>query len=380
MPRSIAPESVLTLCGLFCLSSALRRHVKIPKKYLGGWENYPHLYITLVADPGVITKSTSIGFVEDLLDELPHITRTPESFTVPIIGVRLKKAPDASLCMIVPEFGTVAEKSGIGLYTVLTNLFDGKKRFDEETISRELVFAASPIVNMLAATTPDWIGDNMPNSILNGGFGSRTIFLHEKAPRQKRLLYHRITRDEAKFDKLRSNLIADLNHISENVNGDFEFDSDETADWFENWYQEIENNTNASNRRIKGYLQRKPAYVMKVAMLLTISSTDNLILYRPILENAIQLMEGLEKKMVTAFKHVGKNKYSVDIDSLAGYIKTRKKAPHQEILEEFQATAEPMMLESLLGFLMQTKKIKMFMEAGSRIYAWNENPPSHSET
>ena len=362
-PRSIAPLSVLTLCGLFAMSSALRRHVKVPKRYLGGYECFPHLYINFVAPPGVITKSTSIGFAESLIRHLPQITRTPSVFTTPVIGTYLGRAPDSCVCMIVSEFGTAVEKSGPGLFTVLTDLFDGKRTYDEETISRGEVKIENPLANLIAATTPDWLSDNVPQSVVNGGYGSRTLWIYESQPRQKQLLYHKVNHG-IDFDAIEERLVADLDYIAENIHGEFEISETDGADeYLEAWYQGLEG-ASTGHKRVLGWEQRKPLYVMKMAMLLTLSTSDKLVLTKPILESAVALINSLEGNMFKAFNLLGKNKYNTEHRNILAYIQQEKRVLLSKVHEEFVNAAEPKVLESILTQMHKMGKIGLVEREG----------------
>lgn len=377
LSRSIAPESVLFICGLFTLSSIIRRQVWIPKidpvsgePLLGGWDCYPHIYCIIVADAGVITKSTSIGFAEDLIDCVPSIARTPSSLTVPIIAKRLMESPDASLCMVVPEFGTALEKAGVGLYTVLTDLFDGKKKFDDETISRGVILAEAPVVNLLGATTPDWITDNVTQSILSGGFGSRTIWLHETKPRNPVLIHRKSKFKPSKpinYDQLKLDLAYDLNHIANNIQGPYIM-SDACQEWVENWYQELIANDNSDKQKIKGFIQRKPAYLFKLAMLGKLAWSDELILEIKDFEWALPYIAILEDKAKSAFKDIGKNVYILSSKAIKDYVKQKTLVPREELLKVFGAEAEPNKLNELIDGLAAACYIKPEFDGSHTTY------------
>ena len=59
LPRTDAPESFVFWSGVFAISSVLRRRVKFPKRILGLWDCYPHMYLMFVGPPGM-RKTTAI--------------------------------------------------------------------------------------------------------------------------------------------------------------------------------------------------------------------------------------------------------------------------------------------------------------------------------
>lgn len=365
MPRSMAPESVLTLCALFTLSSALRRHVKVSKKYFGAWDSYPNMYIIFVADPGIVTKSTSIRFVTDLLNELPHVTRSPSSLTTATLVEKLSTSPDCTLSCIISEFGLMMERQP-ALYTMYTDLYDCGDTYTEATMVRGDKAIIRPCINLLSATTPDWISDNMSANALNGGFGSRTIFIKETAPRNPRLFYDPPD-DLGKYDKLRSDLISDLNHISEFVEGDFQFTSEAKA-WYENMFQESLSDKGGLVTRLKGWKSRRFDYITKFAMLMTVAVTDELVIHEPIIQDAVKLLKFFEQRMTPVFKSIGKNVYKSDIHSMLEYIKDNEKVPRDTLLGEFLSNGEPEKIQSWIEMLIQMNKIRGKMEEGKMYY------------
>lgn len=356
LPRSEAPKTFHTWAGLFTLSSVLRRRVKVPKSYLGGWEVSPTLYTIFVAPPGKARKSTTAGYADELLECVPNITRASTSMTKEVFLNKLAKAHECAISVLSSEFAMFIQKSGPDMYDVLTDLFDGKKDISVDTLSRGLEFASKPCVNLLAATTPDWISANMPETVIGGGFSSRVIFVFEPKARRYQLFYENLNTQH--LDNLKEKLVADLIHISENVAGDFKL-TPEGKEFMEEWYaNNAENNPN-TNYRLEGYYQRKPAHIFKVAMLLKISKSDDLILGQNEFKEALSYLETIEKKLPETFKNIGKNEYVTDLDKIVVFIKKKGSVTRQELLKEFQSVAEPEKLAELIGGLIEMGDLKL---------------------
>ena len=359
LPRSEAPESFHFWAGLFTLSSALRRRVSIPKKLFGGWDCYPHLYIIFVAPPGQARKSTTAAYSEELLHEIPFVTKAPTSITVEKMVKKLEESHDQSLSIFSSEFAMFIAKSGIMMYDYLTDLFDGKKHISIETISREVDFAEKPCINLLACTTPEWIAGNMPESVIGGGFSSRVIFVFEERTRRDQLYYESL--NWVFLDKLKQDLLLDLMHISTNIQGDFRLEEDAKS-FMEAWYrqsQEALRGQTALNPRLSGYYQRRPAYIHKIAMLMHIAYSDELILTLDDFQKSIEIFNMLEKKLPKTFQNIGKNPFTTDLDRMADYIRERKSVPRMEILNKFTYVAQPQVLLDLLGFLIAKGQVKV---------------------
>jgi len=370
LPRSEAPESFHFWAGLFTLSSAVKRNIYVNREYLGGWECYPHLYVIFVAPPGRARKSTTAAYSEELLRDIPIVNRAPTSITKEQLLKKLSEVKDNSVSIFSSEFAMFIQKSGLDMYDVLTDLFDGKKDISVETIGRPRDFANKPCVNLLAATTPEWISSNMPESVIGGGFASRVIFVFEETVRRYRLYYKGI--DYSHLDALKRDLLADLLHIAVNIQGEFEID--EGGMHFMNvWYTKFmkeQDSSSALNYRLQGYYQRKPAYVHKLAMLIHIAEKDSLVLEEEDFKAAIKILDQVERKMPKTFQNIGKNPYTVDMDRIQAFIYEKGEVKRKDLLAAFYHVAAPQILMDLVGALIAMGKIrtKKGMDEGEPVY------------
>lgn len=364
LPRSEAPETFIFWTGLFVLASALRRHVKIPRRYLGSWEASPNLYVMFIAPAGKARKSTTANYSEDLLDEIPHITKAPELITKESLLSQLVKSEDASMSIMAPEFGEFMVKSGPEMYSFLTNMFDGKKKIVASTLTRGVEFAERPCVNLLGATTPEWVAENMPESVIGGGFASRVVFIFEDKVRRRKLFYDDVQLEH--LDKLKDDLVADLAHISQNIHGEFGF-TEEAYNFLDKWYKETADEGDATTYKMHGYYERRPAHVMKVAQLLHIAYSDDLTLQLEDIKQAILLLSAVEKKLGSVFQSIGRNPYTVDIYRMYEFICEKGRVNKQEVKRHFLHAATPQMLEELIEGLAAAGYIKMFLE-GTEVF------------
>lgn len=365
LPRSEAPETFIFWTGLFTLASVVRRHVQIPKTMFGSWSASPNLYVMFIAPPGAARKSTTANYTEDLLDFVPDITKAPELITKESLLSCIVKSPDNSMAITAPEFGEFIAKSGPDMYGFLTNIYDGKKNISASTLSRGLEFAEKPCVNLLGATTPIWLADNMPESVIGGGFASRVIFVFEETVRRRKLYYEDL--DHAALDKLHKDLVDDLIHISNEVAGDFEI-TPEAKEYMEDWYIKNADMTSVSEYKMHGYYERRPAHIHKIAMLLHIAYSDELKLNIEDIQNSIQLLKQIEKKLPKTFQSVGKNTYAVDARRIAEFVLEKKKVSQGELFSQFFHVATPNMLQEFISALVLMGEIKMLVQDNITYY------------
>lgn len=349
LPRSEASEHFIIWTGIFTLASAMRRHAKIPRDILGSYEISPNVYILFVAPPGRARKSTTLNYAEDLLDGLRGVTKAPTIVTQASLLNRLVTSDDSSIYVLSAEFGSFIKKSGIEMFEFLTDIFDGRKNIEASTISRGIEFAERPCVNLLGATTPKWIAENMPESVIGGGFASRVIFIYVPNVRRRQLYYRQLDHDV--LDKLKKDLISDLQHIADNIKGDYDID-EEAETFMQEWYKKNADE-GEKHEKLSGYFERKPAHIHKIAMLIRASYTDNKTISLPDILSAKDLLEMLEPKLSTIFNPIGKNVHAPDMMTILEFVRERGEATGQQLKKEFFAVAAPLLLDDLLTGLVQ---------------------------
>ena len=347
------------------MASVLKRNVKIPKTVLGGWEVSPTLFVIFVAPPGKARKSTSAGYAEELLREVPGVERVATSITKEQMLKKLSEIQDSSLSIFSSEFAMFIQKSGFDMYDVLTHLFDANRDVSVETIGRPLDFAEKPCVNMLACTTPDWVSKNMPEQVIGGGFASRVIFVFEEKSRRLALIQkdavHWETNNKQKLD-----LITDLVTMSQ-IEGEFDFESKELELYIDNndpdnlgWYQR-HMGINAPYR-LQGYHERKPAHMFKLAMLIHLSYSDELVLTKSDVDVALTILEDLELKLYRTFENIGKNPFAADTIRMLDFIKEKGEVSKRDLLATFFQVAEPLRLNQLIQGLLDMGEVRMFVD------------------
>lgn len=367
--RLESPESYLLFSGLFALSSVLRRKVYIPRSYLGGYECYPHLYAVLVGPAGIVRKTTAMNQSIDLLEQVGGLVKGPNIVTQAALLQKIVESDDNAVYVMSTELSDLIMKSGPEMYQFLTSMFDGHKSFESTTIGRGVEFAERPCVNLFAATTPEWISGNMPEEVIGGGFASRCIFIYEDTPRFKRLLYNKIHYPNS-IISMEKDLVEDLKYISNSLSGEFSI-SDEAADFLDDgkgggWYGSLHI---IRGSKIASYMARKHIHVFKLAMLLHVAYSDELVLTLADFKDAISILDNLEPKMLNVFSGVGKNRYTLNTKSIVEFVANAegKRVRRDTLLRAFEATAEPMMLDQLLNGLIAAGYLRAISE-GDVIY------------
>ena len=366
LPVSEAPESFIIYTGLFTLASALRRRVYIPRSYMGSYDIYPNLYILFVGPAGGPRKSTSAN-ASEILKGIPGCTKGPELVTKEaLLNKMVKEDRENAVYVLAPEFGEFIIKSGLSMYGFLTNVYDGKADLGDVTLSRGTVFAEKPCLNLLGATTPEWVAENMPLSVIGGGFASRVIFIYEETVRRRKLFYDDVPQEP--LNELEDNLITDLAHIAVDVKGKFELDQD-AKEWIENWYMENAGKVTADQYKLVGYYNRKHVHILKMAMLFHISYSDELILTLSDVQKALEILEWTELKLPRTFDHIGKNKNTNTLYLIKAFVRERGKVTPLEIKRKFlHAFESGDDMARNLATLTELNEIKIIRDEEDKIY------------
>lgn len=349
LPRSESPESMILWAGLFAVASVAKRHVKFPRSLMGSYDIYPNLYIIYVGPPGVVRKSTTAGYAESLLQgEGLDINMSSTAMSSSKLIETLSEVNDGSMSILSSELGTFMNVSKDEMYDLLTDLYDGKIRYEYATRAHGLEIVDNPCLNFLAATTPSWITEQMPLHVIGGGFASRCIFIFEDKVRRRQLYYNL---DWRSYTDLGRKLEHDLIHIAE-LEGEFRHEDKETMQAIEEWYQTTAD-ADDHDDRVEGYFNRKHVHVHKVAMILSLCERDDFVVTLAHFEGAKHILGGVEKNMPRAFSGVGRNPYSDDILKILEFIQSFGGEPvtRKIIAQRFYHQLQGPELDEVLGTL-----------------------------
>ena len=370
VPRSEAPESFVFWAGAYTLASAMRRRTFIGQSSLGGWTCFPHLFVIFVGPPGM-RKTTAFDFAGKIMGQVSEIVRPPTLITKEALVQGIINSQDSSMAMVVGEFSDLILKGGKEMYDLLTSLYDAKPELSVATLSRGKEGAERPCFNFGACTTPSWISKNMPEESIGGGFASRVIFIYEQDLSKRRLYWNKEMADggELGFNQLEADLVQDLAHIAENVAGEYTL-TPEALEFGEHWYQNI--SLAGIPKKLHGYMARKHVHVHKLAMILTVAESDELIIDKRHLEMAIEVLTLTEKRLPLVFAGVGRNEYALTMKDIAEFVQINAAIPRANILNHFESAAEPVKILQLLDGLVAMRKVVTSIGTNNEdiIYTW----------
>jgi hypothetical protein len=313
--ESESPEEYHLWTAISVIAGALRRSVFFD---MGYFLMYPNMYVVLVGPPGRCKKSTAMRIGRDILKATPGAKFTADSTTREKLIINLTQAhKDGSSCMTAhsTEFATMLTSSGMDMVVFLTDIFDCPAVWEHDTKSGGKNTIKGPFLNLLGATTPDWISRAMPLDTIGVGLTSRIIFIFHDTPREADPI-PKLTPAQKALQQL---LVTDLIEIS-TLSGEFRLD-DEADKFHTEWYRERVNNPNPTgDPRLAGYFERKQTHLIKLAMIVAASKRDGLLISLEDLLDAMKMMESIESRMMKVFSGVGKNPIYADKEAILSAI------------------------------------------------------------
>lgn len=313
--ESESPEDYHLWTAISVIAGALRRQVFFD---MGYFLLYPNMYIVLVGPPGRCKKSTAMRIGRDILKATPGAKFTADSTTREKLIINLTQAhKDGASAMTAhsTEFATMLTSSGMDMVVFLTDIFDCPPVWEHDTKSGGKNTIKGPFLNLLGATTPDWISRAMPLDTIGVGLTSRIIFVFHDTPREADPI-PKLTEAQKQLQQI---LITDLIAIS-TLSGEFKLTPEADA-MHRDWYRARIGNPNPTgDPRLAGYFERKQTHLLKLAMIVAASKRDGLLITLEDLEDAMKLMESIESRMMRVFSGVGKNPIYADKEAVLSAI------------------------------------------------------------
>lgn len=351
--ESESPEEYHKWVALSCIAGVIRRKAFFN---MGYFLLYPNMYMVLVGPAGRCKKSTAMRISRSMMSEVPGINLTTDSTTREKLIVDLSQAHmdgHSSMTAYSSEFASLLTSSGMDMVVFLTDIFDSPNEWAHKTKIGGTNTIKAPYLNLIAATTPDWIAKAMPLDTVGIGLTSRIIFVYQDTPRIKPA-FPKLSPEQA---ALRGLLVNDLITISQ-ISGEYTL-APGVEQMYEDWYQARTLNPNSTgDPRLNGYFERKPMHLLKLAMIIAASFRDETTITKDDLFEAQQLFTEIETKMPKVFANVGKNPLAVDYEDILAVIKAGHNVPVSVLMKKFKHSVRKDEMLEILETLAITKQVK----------------------
>jgi hypothetical protein len=344
---------------------------------MGYYRIYPNLYVVLVSPPGRVRKSVAINTAINLIMDFPDIKIGADSITREALIKALadsattieitpqKLYTHASLTIVSKELSVFLGQHNFNLLSILTDLYDCGNKWEYKTKNMGVDIIYNVWLNMLGATTSDWLMGSIPLTAIGGGFTSRVLFVVEEKPRQKVAIPFL----DAESMAIKEKLQHDLELIS-GLKGAFTM-TDEARNFYIQWYNR-DINYGSFDKKLWGYLERKHTHLLKLAMIISASHSDSLVITLDDLTFALDMINSIEPKMVEAFGMVGRSPIALDISDISEVIRNTGAITKKLLLTGIWKDVSPDSLDKSLVLLKQMKFIseEYDQRTGHIIYRW----------
>lgn len=305
---------------------------------MGKFKWRPSFYITFVAPPGIATKSTTVGAIEEMLDEVGDINYGPTSVTWQAMfdafveamettvcrnaHTSVQNVTHSSLCLQVSELGNFLDLYDNKFIDFLVDVWDNREKGQKrKTRGGGEISFKTPCLNMIGATTPAWLKGNMPQYMISGGLTSRMIFVAGDKKRQ--FVAYPFTQNTAGSKELRENLVHDLRQIA-GLSGQFILTPEalqKGQEWYEAYWGSLP--AHLRDERMLGYASRKQCHVHKLAMVLSAARDDSMVITLQDIDSALLIMSSLEGEMTGVLDVVGENEGVKQLATVLGLVRSQ---------------------------------------------------------
>lgn len=262
---------------------------------------YPDLYVILVGKSGIRKSAAAKIGINDIMRPLGQfniisvLKASAESIYKELSD---KGKLDHCIYLFSDELQTFLGSSGFknDVIGALTALYDSPEIGEHRTLSSGTKIITNANVNMLACTTFNYVGVMLPKEAIECGFAGRVMWITAQKPGRK----HAWGSPEVDYS-LRDLLREDLQRMK-NLMGRVTV-SREAYFFYENWYNKHSPNYDSV---MEPYLLRKGTTVLKLAMILAVSSTsvskiEEFIILISHIDEATKILSRAEKTMTSVY-------------------------------------------------------------------------------
>jgi hypothetical protein len=352
--NSESPQVFHLWVALGTIAGAAQRKISM---HLAYFDIYTNMYIILVSPPGIGKKTTALRVGKNFLKAIqPPVHFATESSSasalIQLMASVAKTNPlHQSMTVFSSELGTLLGIDPVTMVDFLTDIFDCNPDWHKQTIARGKESIPHPWLNIIAGTTPQWLGEHLSKTAVEGGLVARCIYPFSDELK----LENPLPKLDVRKKEIAEKLIHDLGIIA-GLEGEFILDS-EAEKFYSEWYLDRDRFPKLMDPRVAGYYGRKHIHVLKVAMALSLSYKNELVLLLEDIQRALVLLERTEPGMARAFSAVGKNEHSTDLERVLAQLQARGRMAYGELIAANYHSINKRTLDEILEQLRQMGEI-----------------------
>lgn len=329
------PELYKVWVGVSTICACLQRKCKLP---WGDPDLYPNMYIVLVGPSGC-RKGTAMYPASDFLTRL-GVKKASEAITREALIRELAESSTldvsdenmishCSLTVFSEELTVFLGQNNWQLISDLNNWYDCRPSWIYRTKNQGTDEILGVWVNLLGATTPEFLQSALPQDAIGGGLASRIVFVFGDKKSHICPAPFKTERDE----KLKGMLAHDLEAIN-TLKGNFTFTEGYFKMW-EDWYTKHSTTPPFTDENFLGYNERRPTHLRKLTMVMCASRGSDMCLCEEDFARSVRLLEETEKYMPFVFGGRGRAKLSVILEKIIQMLALQKTVTGTQIMQRF---------------------------------------------
>lgn len=355
-------------CGIMAISSCLQR-----KTYLHwGYNNiYPNIFTVLVGPPGG-RKGTAMKMAKGMLQELKiplasdcvtaqqlyrEVAETEANYRTGDGTILLHK----SLSIWSEEFAVFIGHQNIDMITALTDLFDCPDTWDYSTKNKGQDDLSNTYLALIGAITPKVLQNKLTQEAVGGGLISRIIFVVGYG-REKLIALPFPSKED--YD-LYEDLLIDLEQIK-NLSGPFQF-SEKGIEVYAAWYENPANSDAINMDHFEGYNARRALHLRKLAMIISASESNNMIIREHHFNTALNILHRTEKEMPNAFFGLGRGDHAQALTDILVSLQREGSLSWTEIVDGNKLDHSVEELSKIMQLLEATGRVTRDISMGGKV-------------
>lgn len=299
-----SPVIFVRWAAIACVAGVLERKVWIKT---GRGLLYPNLYTIFVAPPG-IGKTVMTAEVRRMWDAVPNQHVAASSLTKASLIDNLvdsdrkinrpNEDPNVvefnSIKISSNELGVLLPSYESDFMNVLTDIYDGHGYSEKRRVRDIKINMPAPQINMLAATTPGYLSNMLPEGAWDQGFLSRTLLVYAGTQVIGDLFAELETNGE-----LREKLVHDLKEIA-SLYGKATFDP-EVANALNEWNKKGGPPT-PTHPKLQHYLTRRTVHLLKLCLVSSVMRDNSKVVTMEDYGRALDWLVEMESYIPDIFK------------------------------------------------------------------------------
>jgi len=268
---------------------------------------YPNMYVLLVGGPGV-GKTDGIREVFDFSSKVPTLHLAPSNISRASLIDSLNKAtrtvlrptdpiPHQSFNMLTAaadEFGVFLAQYETSFMSTLNKLYDGTIYTEEKRSMKDGIKMEKPLLNIIAGTTPAWLGGTLPETAWAEGFSSRLVLIYSG----ERIKVDPFT-ERFSDDNLRHALESDLKDIH-HLYGQISWEED-VVQAFRDWYM-ADCPPIPDHPKLEHYIPRRHIHLLKLCIVMSAQRSSDLVIRMEDYQTAMNMFLEAESYMPDVFR------------------------------------------------------------------------------